>query len=113
MLTLSLLNTERNYSFEASLDNEVFKLRFLWNPRAEAWFFDLVRSSNGKQLIDQKRVTVGAALMSQYVGPDWPKGELLVIDTTKTDTDPGEGDMGSRVVILYFEALLGEVTARV
>lgn len=113
MVILQLVSNERNYSIEVNLDNENFLFRFLWNPRSACWFFDLSRVSDGRLLLDSKRIAVGTVPLQQFVGPEWPKGQLYIFDTSGQDLDPGETDLGSRVQIHYLEALAGDVEARV
>lgn len=113
MIVLQLLPKERNYSIEVNLDNDNFLMRFLWNPRAASWFFDLAQLADGLLLLDSVRISVGTFPLRQFVGPQWPKGQLYIFDTSGQDLDPGESDLGERVQVHYLEALAGEVTARV
>jgi hypothetical protein len=110
MIELPLDPTEENYSISCSLDGQNYTFRFYWNARASSWFFDLERESDGLQLLSQTRVSVGAALIDQFVGfqgtteNEWPPGQLYVFDTSGADLDPGVKDLGARVKIFYLDA---------
>ena len=111
MIELPLDTTEENYSISVTLDpGESYTFRFLWNARANLWFFDLKRDADEKILLSQLAVTSHSALINQFVGFQsedenaFPKGQLIVYDTEQTyDKDPGLGELGNRFKILYFD----------
>lgn len=86
-----------------SLDGRDFQLAFAWSQRRGAWTLD-VADVNGAA------IRAGAALVTEYplvraaTDARWTGGELLLLDTTGADGDPGFDDLGTRFELVYYDA---------
>jgi len=89
----------QRYTVRLLLDGLNFGLEFFWNPRELAWYV-LLYDANGNQLLVRKLVG-GQPLTQSFGNQALPRGELLVIDTTGKDQDPGLTDLGARVLLTY------------
>jgi hypothetical protein len=85
-----------------SLDGASFELRFRWNPRAAGWFLD-VFDAGGEAIVLGVRIVVSWPLLRRVTHAGRPAGEIMAVDTTGGG-DPGRDDLGSRVVLKYFDA---------
>lgn len=100
---LQLDSTHLYYESEFLLDGESFRLLARFNRRVESWFLSLY-DVNGDPIATGRRVTVGNFLFPWLVGRNRPAGQLIALDTSAQDSDPGENDLGNRVVIVYADA---------
>lgn len=92
-----------DYTERVELDGEKYELRFRWNERADSWFVDIL-DATGTAVIYGRRVSVGSRLTGQHKHKeDLPPGEFLPFDTTQRELDPVVNDLGTRVLLLYFE----------
>jgi hypothetical protein len=93
------------------LDGATFDLLFRWNGRDETWYLSIF-SPQSAQNTDGSRVPivggipvlVGWPLLSLCQRLDAPAGDFVAIDTSGQDEDPGQRDLGDRVVLLYYTA---------
>lgn len=100
-----------NQEFSVPLDGVTFILRFFWNERDESWYWELYDSAR-VAIWCGARIAVGQPLLRQCVNASRPAGELVVVDTSNEDEDPGLDDLGdapARVQIHYLTA--AEMTA--
>lgn len=100
-LTTKTDGTQR-YTVRAVLDGSTFLLEFAWNPRDLSWYVQI--SDANAVLLLVRRIAVGSALLRRFQNPNLPRGELLAIDTSGKDLDPGLADLGDRVPLLYVPA---------
>jgi len=91
------------YDFEIDLDDRSFLLVFHWNDRAAAWFFSIT-SADGDLLVAGRRVVVDFPLLSRFRDNRLPSGEIVAVDTSGEQRNPGIADLGARVKLLYFAA---------
>ena len=101
--TLPLPTNLPHFEFSVDLDDEVFVLEMRWNERDSSWYLT-IKDSLDTILIAGRKVLVNLPLTSRFRRLGMPKGELIAIDTTGEDLDPGESDLGSRVQLVYFDA---------
>jgi hypothetical protein len=92
-----------HFAFQVDLDGETYGFEFRWNERAAGYFFALY-TSDGTPLLSGKRVVLGWPLLRRYADGRLPAGDLVAYDTTNSDTEPALGDLGARVVMLYYTA---------
>ncbi len=75
-----------------------------WNERNEAWFVSVYLDDAGPTPIVQGfRVVIGSPVLRRVRTPPRPPGDILFIDTSGEDLDPGRDDVGARVQGLYYE----------
>lgn len=92
---------EARYTFECDLDEVTYRWSFEWNDRDAGWYMSLA-DVDGNALVSGRRVVLGYPLLSLYPDPRLPKGILLALDTSGTDTEPGLLDLGDRVKLVYY-----------
>jgi len=95
-----------NQLFSVPLDGVTFVMHFFWNERDESWYWELFDSEQAP-IWSGSRIAVGESLLEQCVSDRRPAGALVVIDTSRADSDPGLDDFGddpSRVQIHYVTA---------
>lgn len=90
-----------HYEFSTDLDGRVYVFEFRWNHRDGAWYM-AIRTEQGEPLISRK-VVVGFPLTSRSRDVRLFPGEIIAVDTSGEKSDPGLGELGNRVQILYFE----------
>lgn len=91
------------YSYTIQLDGVTYTLSFNFNPRMGVWFISL-GDGFGNPICASVPVTVMWPLFDRFVAVAIPPGRIFAYDTTNSNTDPGEFDLGDRVRILYDEA---------
>ena len=84
------------------LDGVFYRFLYRWNLRAGAWYLDIGNDS-GQAQVRGVKVCLGADKLRAYKYRDVPQGDLRVIDSTGTGTEPTWRDLGERVVIEYVE----------
>lgn len=103
--SIPLSQTLNDYTESVELDGVFYFLRFRWNVRAECWFLDIA-DSNQVVLRYGIRCIVDGRLIGQskHIAGMLP-GELIGFDTTHRSLDPALADFGTRVLLLYLEAV--------
>ena len=91
-----------DYSFAIDLDGTTYQLTLRWNGRAEKWFISL-ELQDGTEVIGMRPVIADWPPFARFRGPNIPLGELLFVDTSRSNTDPGRNDLGERVILVYLE----------
>lgn len=90
------------------LDGTEYTFHFKWNMRG-GWFLELSDAA-GSPLFNFRRMVVGVDLLTTVRHDDrCPTGQLLLVDFSNTDTDPGyldlvagtEDDLQGRVGLIY------------
>ena len=84
------------------IDGREYLLRFLWNDRASAWYLD-INDQDGNPIVNGVRLVCGVIPLAREVVGDsrmW-SGDLYCYPTTQDDSDPGIGDLGNRVLLVY------------
>jgi hypothetical protein len=92
----------QRYTVRVVLDGSTFLLEFAWNARDASWYVQI--SDANATLLQVRRIAVGTALLRRFQMLSLPRGELLAIDTSGKDVDPGLADLGDRVQLLYIPA---------
>lgn len=94
---------EARYTFECDLDEVTFQFSFEWNDRDSGWYMS-ISDVNGSPIISGRRVVLNYPLTNIYADARKPKGELIAIDTTDKNVEPGLLDLGDRVLLMYMTA---------
>jgi hypothetical protein len=92
----------QRYTMRIVLDGSTFLLEFAWNARDASWYIQV--SDANANLLLVRRIAVGTGLLRRFQTLSLPRGELLAIDTSGKDIDPGLADLGDRVQLLYIPA---------
>lgn len=91
-----------DYFFTINLDGTIYQLSFRWNSRMLKWFIALALE-DGTPIVDMRPVIADWPPFARFRRPNIPKGELIFIDTSGSNTDPGHDDLGDRVILVYLE----------
>lgn len=100
MLTVPVAADLEYQALTVLLDSVEYVVELRWNARAAAWIFSL-STADGVRLVGGRRCAVGAPLLVRSADARLPLGELVAIDTSGRDVEPGLGDLGRRVELVY------------
>lgn len=103
VIQLPLRTDLTHYDFGITLDGVAYNFELRWNTRDEAWFLDL-RLESGEAVYTGIRVVINWPLALRCRHESHPPGQLLAVDTSGKDAEPGIDDFGSRVLLLYYDA---------
>ena len=92
------------YEFKIDLDAKTYGFDIQWNPRSERWYLTVL-DSNDAVLLSGLALTVNSSLIRRFANPLLPPGRLFLLDTSERGEECGRGDLGSRCLLLYEEAL--------
>lgn len=99
------------YSFDVDLDDVNYTFAFEWNDRDSGWYLS-IHTPEGDALLQGRRVVLNYPLCNLYKTAGLPAGTIMAIDSSGKDTEPGFGDLGERVKLVYLTAAeLGIVRA--
>lgn len=90
------------YSIRTQLDGTSFGLDFSWNARGEYWVL-IIKDASSNPLV-RRVIRVGQPLLARFKDKRLPPGDLVAVDTTGKDQDPGLKDLGGRVQLVYLTA---------
>lgn len=100
-----------SYTERVLLDGVSYDLWFFWNDRDASWnltIYDSATPDNADgsrdALVAGIPVHVGWPLLHAFVAPGLPAGDIVALDTTNKDLDPGVAELGTRVVLVYLTA---------
>lgn len=91
------------FKLSADLDGTLYTFDFNWNPRGQWWTLNLY-DAGGDPVMQGIRCVVDYSLLAHCSAENAPEGQLRLIDTADTKTDPKFNDLGSRVVLTYVTA---------
>ena len=92
------------YIMEVELNNQVFRLRFLWNTRELYWYMDILNQDDVEILTGIKMV-INYVLLNQFqYMADLPKGEFFVMDLEQNPSTGGItfDNFGERYQLLFY-----------
>ncbi len=95
--------TLSDFEQETELDGRQFLLRMVFNARNEGWYLSLF-DANEDAIRTGIRMVLRWPLLEGVVDPRRPPGDLMLIDLENSDVDPGLGELGERVQLVYLEA---------
>lgn len=101
---IPLDSTYDHFNFTVELDGTVYGMEFKFNPRDNAWYFDMT-DTLGNLLVGSIPAIIGWPVLRQYLyNQNLPQGILYFIDQSGVDAVPGRFDLGQRVLMIYEEA---------
>ena len=103
MISIALRPDLTHFSLQANLDSETFTLLIRWNARALGWFMDIFEEDGETLILAGVRLVANFPL-GMYRADRRPAGYLYAWDTTGVGIDPGLGELGDRVKLIYFTA---------
>lgn len=108
-LVIPLRNDLPNFTIDVVLDAVSYNLEFRFNTRDKFWYLT-VRDETDDVIAASLKLVIDHPLGARITDPRWPPGALLAQDTSGQRRDPTydaatkRGDLGDRVILLYFEA---------
>jgi hypothetical protein len=85
------------------LSGATYRIRWLWNQRDGAWSFSMWDPS-GSPLVLGVRVVVGVDLLAAAPrGDRRPPYPIVVVDPSRSGTEPTRETLGSRFKVVYAE----------
>lgn len=89
----------QHYTFRTSLGGNVYRFEFFWNARDSSWSF-VMSDGTGEPLVARK-VVLDTPMFSRFQDGRLPFGEMMAMDTSGQDVEPGLTDLGSRVLLTF------------
>ena len=89
-----------DYEVEVELGDTSYLLRFTWNYRSEYWFLT-ISDTDSNVIVGGVKVVVGKPLLAEVSNEDAPAAEILAVDTSGANSDPGLTDLGDRVLLFW------------
>lgn len=102
-VNLPLLVDTPYFDVEAQLDGVLYAFTFRWTARDSQWTFDLA-DADRDPIVSGIAVVVDFPLARRCADARMPPGAFFAVDTTGGQVDPGETDLGRRVVVVYYTA---------
>lgn len=87
------------------LDGVFYWLRLTWNPRESIWTLS-ISDADDNPLAHGLALRVETPLLGRTLRglEGFPSGDIVPIDTSGQQTDPGRDDIGERVRLIYVTA---------
>jgi len=103
------IKNDENHQITITLDNEVFKLRFLYSDLNDSWCFDIYNQDNDP-LLTNIRLVPNFPLIKQYVNTGLPKGDFVCDGNINTASITRDSFSKNGFQILYLtEAEIGAI----
>ena len=102
VFTISVDPELPNQEFNVSLDGALYVLRFKWNEREQAWYMSILDEAESP-IFEGVKVVLDTLLGVRTSDPRGFPGALVAFDSTGQLLMPGEKDLGSRVVLFYYD----------
>jgi hypothetical protein len=90
-----------NYRVGITLNDIPYIFDVHWNGRDNAWYFDVLDSTELPIRCGIK-IVLGTSLGVRSTDPRYPSGMLVATDTSGEGRDATIDDLGSRVVVLHY-----------
>jgi hypothetical protein len=105
--TIQLNGNDRHQVQFVDLDGRTYGLELRWNERSNRWMLAL-RDSADRLMCAPEPLVVGTPMFARHNGKSLPLGILVAVDLQSGPNDegaidPGLGDLGTRVVLIYIE----------
>lgn len=88
----------RYQKFTVPMAGEIAAFTIRYGALTDAWSFDL--EVGGVYVLRGKRITLGTDLLRAY---GLGLGSLAAVALSEPERDPGDGDLGSRVLLIHEE----------
>lgn len=105
-MTISRIPTSTtlaNYEFIIELDGVEFKMRFKYNSREDAWFFNIL-DTNDVMLRAGLKVVNEWTLLRLWAEANRPRGELIAVNQGNVPAPPTLNQLGAEVLLTYLDA---------
>jgi len=92
-----------HYTFELPLDGTVFRFKFKYNSREEAWYFNILDLNNVILRAGVKVVNEWSLLRLWPALTGRPLGSIITVNLGKVPAPPTLDQLGEDVVLTYNE----------
>lgn len=100
MLIIPTRNDLAAYTFQITLDGEIFIFAIRWNTEYEYWTFDILDFASNPLIVGVKMI-INYPLIRRYVSDVLPKGEIVAVDGSSKLERIGRTDLGDVVQLIY------------
>lgn len=100
--TIPLRSDLPHFDMQVTLDGVIYTLEFRWNRREGFWYMSLLHE-DGTPLVLSMKFVIDHPFACRCRDSRRPPGALIAVDTSTQHRDPGLSDLGSRVLLVYFE----------
>lgn len=102
---LPLDSVDPAYTVDVDLSGTIYRLTFVWTARTSLWTMDIGTPDAEEPIAAGMPVMVDWDMMSQHTDTRLPPGIILALDTGGNSVNPGEFDLGARVILVYDDGL--------
>jgi hypothetical protein len=89
------------YDHTVDLGDVEYSYTLTYRERQDGWYLDLY-DADGEALVTGKRLSIDVPVLWRHVKDGMPSGgQIVVIDTANTGTDPTYEDLGYRVKLAW------------
>lgn len=88
------------FDLSVELSGKLYIIEISWNVENEFWTISLFTSDKEPIFLGRK-IVINYNLFSYCSHPLLPPGRLFALDTSFTNTECGESDLGNRVILVY------------
>ena len=99
-LTIPFTNEFANFSEELTLEEQSYRLEFVYNVRSEQWSMSIL-DIDLTPLVQGVPLVLNFNLFAQYPGRGLPLGEFYVVDTTDEEIKVTRDNMGVILHLVY------------
>lgn len=103
ILQLPLRPTIPSYRYTVILDGVTYTLFYYYNSRAGKWNMQ-IGDNRGNLILAGHPIIAGWKIFERFKNEGLPEGTILPFDTSGENLDPGQSELGGRVLMFYEEA---------
>jgi hypothetical protein len=93
----------RVYDQRTTLDGREYILRFVYASRTDSWTLH-VSDESSVPIALGRRIVPGTDLLGLVTDPRRPPGSIVAVDFSGEGREPGLGELGTSVILYYFDA---------
>jgi hypothetical protein len=84
-----------------TLGEQDFTLTLEWIQRESFWYLSLA-DANEVPILTGRKVVANFPLLARVTDARAPAGELIAVDVSGANADPGRTDLGTRVLLTFW-----------
>lgn len=100
LLEIPLPNNESRFKIRTILDDIELIFKIDWNERAQRFQMSIYDASENA-LAEGLCMNINTEILERFTIDGLPNGELMLYDTSKTNTEAGLNDLGDRCKLIY------------
>lgn len=99
---LPLVPSIPSYRVGTALGGTQYVLDVRWNARDAAWYMDVL-AEDETPIRHGIKIVLGALLGRRTIDPAFPAGIMIATDLSGSGVDAGLDDLGTRVIVLFYD----------